>query len=95
MASRHDEKNVSVGAADTSLIAANDRRLQLIIGSPAAAVVWLSFSGPAAVGKGIPLRPGTAPFTVFKVEGEFPFIEEVRAISEGAAENIGVIQVLR
>lgn len=95
MASRHEQQNANVTGADTVILPANERRIRIIIGCPRIATVWVNFSGKAVVGVGLPLHPGTNPLTIDSCEGDFPFIEDIRAISDGVAENIGVVQVLR
>ena len=86
-----EQRNVTVTAGDTQLAGWNPRRKSIVISTPAVARIWLNFTGPAAVGVGIPLSPGQTPMTLsHDVIGDSVH-EEIRAISEGAPEVIGVL----
>ncbi len=56
------QNDITVAVAVTSgvLLPANDRRVGLVISSPAAVPVFIAFQKTAVANSGICLRPGTA-----------------------------------
>lgn len=86
-----NESNVAVGGASVQIAPGNLYRSALIIGTPKTAVVWVSFSGLNAVGRGIPLRPGGPPLVLEGPWTAAALTEPIYAISEGVSENIGVV----
>lgn len=91
MPTLRDPRNVTVGAGDTLLVPWNPRRKSIIISTPSTARIWLNFAGPAAVGVGISLSPNQTPFRLSYADVEDSIHEEIRAISEGAPQIIGVL----
>lgn len=90
MGARVEERNVQVGAGDTQLVAAQMKRQRLIISTPKVATVWITLRGTAAVGKGIAIRPGTGTLVLDDAHFGRALTFELRAISDGVAETIGV-----
>lgn len=88
-----DQRNANVTGASTPIAPENPSRRGVIISAPKVADVWVSFVGPAAVGKGIRLPVNTAPLVLVTEWMAQVFTEEISAISTGAAENIGVIEL--
>jgi len=81
----------SVLLTDTELLGPNPKRFALMIGSPVANRVTLSFGGPAVLDQGVNLYAGGPPlFLVWDHLGN-SMREEVRAISTVANATIGVV----
>lgn len=90
-----NQRSVPVGATDTPLVPGATNRVALLIGAPTTAAVWLSFVGPAAVGTGIRIPPGSQPL---KLDAELyaeALTDEIRAITESGTENVGVVEFTR
>lgn len=90
MGHRVEESNVNVTGGDTRLASVQMKRQRLILSSPKTATVWVTTKGKAAVGQGIALRPGTAPVILDDPHFGAALTFELRAISDGVTENIGV-----
>lgn len=88
-----NQTNSNVTGASTRIAPENPRRKGVIISCPAVAAVWVSFAGAAEVGKGIRLQPNGAPLVVVAEWAAAVFTEEISAISVGATENIGVVDI--
>lgn len=85
--------NATVTGGDTLFIPCNSRRVGLIIGAPLHATVWLSFTGPAAVGVGLPLHPGQTALVLDLGKYGEAITEEIRAVSDGVAEVMGALEL--
>lgn len=84
-----------VGAADTVLASASPRRKALIVSSPQANRLTVSFGQQAAVlDVGCTLHPGGSP--VHFTDANFPggLTQEVRGIMAVAGETIGVMEFM-
>lgn len=88
-----DQSNATVTGASTKILPENPRRKGVIISCPAVASVWVSFVGDAAVGRGIRLPPGGAPLVLVAEWAASVLTEQISAISTGAAENVGVVDI--
>jgi hypothetical protein len=88
------QSNVTVTGGDTLLVGGNMRRKGLLISSPKVADIWLNFAGPAAVGVGLCMHPGTQVLVLVEEWVAEGLREEIRACTTGGAENIGVIEFM-
>lgn len=93
MALKRNQRNTSVTGASTPICPGQMGRIAIIIGCPKVARVWISFTGPAAVGTGLCLHPGQLPLVLAEQWMAEAFVEEITAVSEGAAEIIGVVEI--
>lgn len=91
MPTLREQRNVTVTGGDTVLAPWNPRRQSIIISTPLTARIWLNFTGPAAVGVGISLAPNQTPFKLSYADIDDAVHEEIRAISEGTPQVIGVL----
>lgn len=91
MRTLREQRNVTVGAGDVVLVPYNPRRKSVMISTPSTARIWLNFTGPAAVGVGISLAPNQTPLKLSYADIDDSVHEEIRAISEGAPQVIGVL----
>lgn len=94
MALMFNEFSVAVQLTSTLLLPANDARVGLVISSPAANPVSLSFMGSAVADSGIVLRAGTAPLQFVPYEWGCLAKKPVNAITVVGAQTIGGYEVI-
>jgi hypothetical protein len=84
------EHNATVGAGSTQIAPIRPGRTGLIISAPQTAAVWISFRGAASIGVGVRLPPNVTPLIISEPTMALGINEDINAISEGAAQSIGV-----
>jgi hypothetical protein len=82
-----------VTGASTQIAPPQMLREVLLISAPSTAAIWVSIGRPAKVGQGIRLPPNGDPLQLLVGYYGSALHSEVTAISEGAAQQIGVLDV--
>lgn len=93
MPTLRSQSNVTLTQGDQQLVQGNLKRVAIVIGSPKTSPVWLNFTGPAAPGVGIAIRPGQSPLVLTREVFAEALTDEIRACCEAGTENIGVIDL--
>ncbi len=88
------ESSIAVGTSSGSFLGANERRLALIISSPAANPVTITTLATAVATLGLTLQKGTNPTVLHRHDVGDWITRQLNAIASGGTETLGVIEVL-